>query len=315
MEFNLNKVIEILSGKLSGWLEALTSMLPNLVVAFFVLIVSYVTARMLKMTVGRVMRKFAAKEAITSLFTTLVYLVALGVGLIVALNVLHLQQTVTSLLAGAGIIGLALGFAFQDIAANFISGVLLAFRKPIQIGDIIETKSFIGMVEKIDLRVTILRTFQGLHVIIPNKDVFQTPVTNYTKTYDRRIDLEVGVSYAEDLKAVKKIAIEAVSKLPYLLSGKEVELHYKEFGDSSINFILMIWVHYPDEPGFLRARSDAIIAVKEAFDKNGITIPFPIRTMDFGIKGGQSLSEMSLNTTSATPSTNGKSKKVEELIS
>lgn len=209
-----------------------------------------------------------------------------------ALNVLHLQQTVTSLLAGAGIIGLALGFAFQDITANFISGVLLAFRKPIQVGDIIQAKDFTGMVEKIDLRITMIRTFQGLHVIIPNKDVFQSPVTNFTKTNERRIDLKVGVSYAEDLEEVKKIAIDSVSALPYLLPGKKVELHYSEFGDSAINFVLMIWVNYPDEPGYLRARSDAIIAVKKAFDKHGITIPFPIRTMDFGIKGGEKLSQM-----------------------
>lgn len=312
MEFNLNKAIEILSGKLSSWLEALTALLPNMVVAVFVLVVAYLVARMLRMGVSRLMRRFSAKEAINSLFSTIVYLLALSVGLIVALNVLHLQQTVTSLLAGAGIIGLALGFAFQDIAANFISGVLIAFRKPIQLGDIIETKSFMGTVEKIDLRVTMLRTFQGLHVIIPNKDVFQSPVTNYTKTSDRRIDLEVGVSYADDLEKVKKVAVEAVSELPYLLPNKEVELHYTAFGDSSINFKLMIWVHYPNEPGFLKAQSDAIMAVKKAFDKNDITIPFPIRTMDFGIKGGKTLSEMTVHTGQLKASKNGNSKELQE---
>ncbi|MEP3390718.1 MAG: mechanosensitive ion channel family protein [Reichenbachiella sp.] len=310
MEFNLNKAIEILSGKLSSWLEAFTALLPNMVVAVFVLVVSYIVARMLKMAVNRLMARFSAKEAINSLFTTLVYLTTLAIGLMVALNVLHLEQTVTSLLAGAGIIGLALGFAFQDIAANFISGVLIAFRKPIQLGDIIETKSFMGTVEKIDLRVTMLRTFQGLHVIIPNKDVFQSPVTNYTKTSDRRIDLEVGVSYADDLEKVKKVAIEAVSELPYLLPNKEVELHYTAFGDSSINFKLMIWVHYPNEPGYLKAQSDAIIAVKKAFDANDITIPFPIRTMDFGIKGGKTLSEMTVNTGSLKR--NGNTKELQE---
>ncbi|MEP2026647.1 MAG: mechanosensitive ion channel family protein, partial [Reichenbachiella sp.] len=91
MEFNLNKAIEILSGKLSNWLESLTALLPNMVVAVFVLVVSYITARMLRMGVSNLMRRFSAKEAINSLFSTIVYLTALGVGLIVALNVLHLQ--------------------------------------------------------------------------------------------------------------------------------------------------------------------------------------------------------------------------------
>lgn len=312
MNFDLNKALEILQGKLEGWLESLTAMLPNMVVAVLVLVVAYIAATGLKMGASRLFNRFSNKKAINGLFSTLIYLIALGVGLIMALNVMHWEKTVTSLLAGAGIIGLALGFAFQDITANFISGILLAFRKPIQVGDIIETKSYTGMVEKIDLRVTVIRTFQGLHVIIPNKDVFQTPVTNFTKTSDRRIDLEVGVSYAEDLESVKEIAVEAVSELPYLLSGREVELHYSAFGDSSINFVLMIWVHYPDEPGFLKARSDAIIAIKKAFDKNGITIPFPIRTMDFGIKGGQKLSEMTVNTSSMKAAKNGRNKEWQE---
>lgn len=291
MNFNFSKATDILNTKLEHWLEGLTSMLPNLVVAVVVLLFFYLFARVTKSLTTKILNQLSPKQAINNLFSTLAYLLVLGIGLIMALNVLHLEQTVTSLLAGAGILGLAIGFAFQDITANFISGVLLAFRKPIQVGDIIETKGFVGTVEKIDLRVTVLRTFQGLHVIIPNRDVFQTPVTNFTKTNDRRIDLEVGVSYSEDLEKVKEIALNAVAELPYLLKEKEVNLFFQEFGDSSINFVLMIWIHYPDEPGFLQAKSDVIIAIKKAFDENDITIPFPIRTLDFGIKGGKSLSQ------------------------
>ena len=292
MSFNLERAWNILLGKAESWLESLIAMLPNVVVAILVLIIFYVAAKAVRAVFRRIIVRISDKSAINNLFATIVYLSVLGLGLIMALNVLHLEQTVTSLLAGAGIVGLALGFAFQDITANFISGILLAIRKPIEVGDIIQTEHFMGSVEKIDLRVTIVRTFQGLHVIIPNKHVLQSPVTNFTKTYDRRIDLDIGVSYAEDLEHVQKIAIEAVSKLPYLLPNREINAFFKEFGDSSINFTLMLWKHYPDEPGYLRALSDAIIAVKKAFDRHGITIPFPIRTLDFGIKGGQTLSEM-----------------------
>lgn len=289
MDFNLSKAVEILYQKVASWLEGLTSMLPNMVVAMLVMLFAYVIARLSRKLSRNLLDRVSEKDAINNLFATVVYLTVLGVGLIMSLNVLHLQQTVTSLLAGAGIIGLALGFAFQDITANFISGILLAFRKPIQIGDIVNIKDYMGEVEKIDLRVTMIRTFQGLHVIIPNKDVLQSPVTNFTKTYERRIDLEVGVSYAEDLDLVEKVAKESVADLPYLLPGKEIKLFFQEFGDSSINFVLMIWIHYPNEPGFLQGKSDAIKAIKKAFDENGITIPFPIRTLDFGIKGGQTL--------------------------
>ena len=92
------------------------------------------------------------------------------------------------------------------------------------------------------------------------------------------------------------MTLSTVNQMDCLMPGKEVTFYYTGYGDSAINFVVMFWVHYPDEPGFLKARSDAIINIKKAFDQNGITIPFPIRTLDFGIKGGQKLSEMQLST-------------------
>lgn len=294
MNFDIEKAINIVADKLNRWLEDIIAMLPNIFVAMLVLLMFYLLARTIRLLTRRLLSRLSERNSINNLISSLIYILTLSVGLIISLNVLHLQQTVTSLLAGAGIAGLAIGFAFQDISANFISGVFLAFKRPIKVGDIINTKGYTGIVEQIDLRVTVIKTFQGLHVLVPNKDVFQTPVTNYTKTNERRIDLEVGISYAEDLKRVRDITLESVSNLTFLQPGKETNLYYKEFGDSSINFVIMVWVHYPDEPGFLKARSEVIIAIKSAFDQNGITIPFPIRTLDFGIKGGKQLSEMDL---------------------
>jgi len=304
MSFDLSKAIEILTGKIEGWLETLTSMLPNMVVAVLVLVLFYFIARIVKTIAGRVLNRFFDQEAINNLFSTIFYIATLSIGLMVALNILHLKQTVTSLLAGAGIIGLALGFAFQDISANFISGIMIAIRKPFGVGDIIEAEDYMGVVEKINLRVTIIRTFQGLHVIIPNKEVFQSPMINFTKTNERRIDLEVGVSYGDDLEKVQDVAVKAVAALPMLLEDKDVELHYHSFGDSSINFTVMFWIEYPGQPGFLKARSEAVKAIKKAFDENDITIPFPILTLDFGIKGGEKLSNMEMNVMSKNGSNN-----------
>lgn len=295
MDFGITKALNILTDKLQSWLESLTAMLPNFVVAVLVLVLFYFLAKVVKLVATKILKRFYDKPAIRNLFSTIAYIAVLTIGLMVALNVLHLKQTVSSLLAGAGIIGLALGFAFQDISANFISGILIAIRKPIQVGDIIKVGDFMGTVEEINLRVTIIRTFQGLHVFIPNKEIFQTPLINYTRTNERRIDLEVGVSYGDDLEKAKQLAIEAVRDKPWIKKGKEVNLFYTSFGDSSINFVLQLWIEYPDQPGFLEARSQTIMAVKKAFDDNNITIPFPIRTLDFGIKGGESLSDMKMH--------------------
>jgi small conductance mechanosensitive channel len=294
VNFDLNKIIGLLKGKLESWLESTASMLPNFFVAALVLAVFYMIAKFTKPFLRKVLSRISTREVINNLFVSVINFSIIGIGLFISLDILHLDKAVTSLLAGAGIVGLAIGFAFQDISANFIAGTLIAVRRPITIGDIIDSNGFFGTVEEIDLRKTIIRTFQGLHVIIPNKDVFQNPLTNYTKTSDRRIDLSVGISYAENLEKAEKITKEAILGLDAILPNKDVMFSYEEFGDSSINFKVMFWIEYKDEPAYLAARSEAIKKIKSAYDAHDITIPFPIRTLDFGIKGGKTINEMPL---------------------
>ncbi|WP_420388259.1 mechanosensitive ion channel family protein [Roseivirga sp.] len=290
MNFNISKAFQIVEDKLEGWLQTLTEMLPNFVVAILVLIIFYFISRIVRLASKKLMSRFIEQPAIIGLLSTIISIVIIGSGLVIALNLLHLSKAVTSLLAGAGIAGLAIGFAFQDISANFISGIIMAFRKPLNVGDIIETNGVTGFVKDIQLRATILETFQGLHVIIPNRLIFQNAITNYTKTHQRRVDLYVGVSYAEDLEKVKQVTEEAVMKNQYLTDDKNVNLVFEGFGDSSINYRVMFWVNYsPTQPNYLEARSEAIMAINKAYKEKGITIPFPIRTLDFGIKGGEKL--------------------------
>ncbi len=299
MDFSISNAFNIVIEKLETWLESLTAMLPNMVVALLILIVFFFLARITRNLTQKGLNKFSDRKALNSLITTTLHVLIIGAGVMIALSILQLDKAVSSLLAGAGIIGLALGFAFQDIAANYMSGILMAIRKPIVVGDIIETNGYMGVVEKISLRVTTIRTFQGLHVIIPNKEVFQNPVTNYTKTNVRRIDLECGVSYGDDLEKVKEIAESAIEKQDFYIKDEGVNLFFTSFGDSSINFSLRFWIEYPDQPGFMKSRSEAIMALKRAFDENDIAIPYPIRTLDFGIKGGEKLSDMNVMSKSA----------------
>jgi small-conductance mechanosensitive channel len=292
MTFGINEAFNIVQSKLEGWMEYLTSLLPNIVVSIIVLVTFYLLSRGVRVASRKVLRRLVDQEAIVSLFSNILALLTISVGLIIALNLLHLSKAVTSLLAGAGIIGLAIGFAFQDISANFISGIAMAVKQPIKVGDIIETNSYVGFVKEIQMRATVIETFQGLHVIIPNRMIFQNPLTNYTKTYKRRVDLAVGVSYGEDLEKVRDVTLNAVKSNQYLTAEDEIKLVYDEFGDSSINFKIMFWVQYaPDNPMYLEARSEAIMAIKKAYNEHDIVIPFPIRTLDFGIKGGEKLNE------------------------
>lgn len=293
--------------KLQGWLETAINMLPNMVVAILVVILFYVIGRMLRRVVNRLLHRVTHNKTIIDLLETIVGTAIIAIGVFIALGIMNLSGAVTSLLAGAGIIGLALGFAFQDIAANFISGVFLTLRHPFGKGDIIESQDHYGTVQKINLRCTIIKTPQGQIVYLPNKDVYGQDLVNYSKNHERRVDLSCGVSYGDDLEKAKHVAIEAVEDLEGIDKDRKVEFIYDEFGGSSINFKIRFWVKFNNNMDYLEPRSDAIMAITKAFDENDIMIPFPIRTLDFGIRGGEKLNAMLQERSSNSQGENGDS--------
>lgn len=292
MDISIKEGYGQLVGKLQEWLNTAIEMLPNLVVATLILIIFFVVGKVIRKMVNRLLQKVTDNTTIIDLLETIIGIMIIGIGLFIALGVLNLSGAVTSMLAGAGIIGLALGFAFQDIAANFISGILLSIRHPFGKGDIIESNDYYGMVKKITLRNTVVKTPQGQLVFIPNKAVYENPFINYTADSERRIDLACGVSYGDDLNKAKRVAIEAVESLDTYQKNRDVEFYYEEFGGSSINFKIRFWVHFRRGRDYWTARSDAIMAITKKFDENDIMIPFPIRTLDFGIRGGEKLDSM-----------------------
>jgi small conductance mechanosensitive channel len=292
--------IQTVVQKLEGWLDAFINLIPNMAVTLLLLVIFLLLARYGSKLFTKLFSKASDNEALEHLFSTIIYVAILSIGLFIMLGVLGLNKAVTSLLAGIGVIGLALGFAFQDIAANFVSGIILAFRRPFKIGEIIEVKDVMGKVTRTGLRDTAIETFQGQEVYIPNKDFLQHAFYNFSVLEKRRIDLSVGVSYADDLEKVEDVVLSAIKNLEGVIDKDMIIFDYSEFDSSSINFNIRFWIEFPGEPGYLAMRSTAIKVIKSAFDEQDITIPFPIRTLDFGIKGGQKLSQMELNTNGAT---------------
>lgn len=289
---NFNNAYQLILGKLSLWLHSFIRLLPNILLAALLLVVGIYLAGRIKKIAINLVKKISHNTTLVNLFASVIHIFFIGVTIFTVLSILQLDKAVTSILAGAGIIGLALAFAFQDIAANFISGIFISFRRPLYVGDVVKIKDYMGKVEEVNLRDTIIRTFQGQMVIIPNKEVFQNPIENFSLLGKRRIDLNIGVSYGDDLEKVKQITLEAVRGIEGLSNEDETTLFYHEFGDSSINFLLRLWIKSPEQPIYLNVGSEAIMRIKKAYDQNDITIPFPIRTLDFGIKGGNTLKEM-----------------------
>jgi small conductance mechanosensitive channel len=279
--------------KLRGWLEGFVNMLPNLLVAVLVLLIFWLTSVAAAAAVQRALKRINTRPSVRGLVATILRLSILFAGLMTALGILNLDKALTSILAGAGIVGLALGFAFQDLAANFISGIGLSVHRthPFKVGDLVETNSVFGTVQQITLRTTDLRTLDGKQITIPNKLIYQNKLTNHSFSGERRVDLLCGISYGEDLEKVRRVSLEAIESIDNRNRGKPVEMYFQEFGDSSINFVVWFWIGFQKQTDYLEATSDAVMRLKKAFDANDITIPFPIRTLDFGIKGGERLGE------------------------
>ncbi len=292
---DINEAYQLIMQKLTTWAHGFIKMLPNILLATVVLVLGLFLAKRIKRVAVKLIAKASSNTTLNGLFAAIIYIFFIGVTFFIVLSILQLDKAVTSVLAGAGIIGLALAFAFQDIAANFISGIFISFRRPLHLGDIVKIKDYMGRVEEINLRDTTIRTFQGEMVIIPNKEVFQNPIENYSLLGKRRIDLKIGVSYGDDLQKVLDVTLNAVKGINGLSDEDETTMFYREFGDSSINFVIRLWIKSPDQPVYLQAGSEAIMRIKKAYDENDIMIPFPIRTLDFGIKGGTTLKEMPIN--------------------
>lgn len=282
--------IHLITEKLMGWAETGIKLLPNLILAAVLFAVFYALGVLISRLMLKLFRRAFDSEAIASLLATLLKVSVVAIGFFIALNLIGMQRAVISLLAGAGIVGLALGFAFQDMAENLLAGLMLGIRKPFKPGDLIESKSELGFVRRLNLRNTVMENFSGQMIYVPNKEIFKNALKNYSVTGLRRIEISVRVSYGEDLDEVTKILQEALEGLDFIDRDKGINVFAMEFGDSSINFTTRYWIKYPDgEVGYLQAIHLGVLGIKRALTENDITIPFPIRTLDFGIKGGEPL--------------------------
>lgn len=281
---DLKKTYENFLAVLEGWTDKATYVLPNVFFAILVLVLTILLAkyfsRFLFGILGRFSRNININRILKLSVRALIYLI----GLYVILNVLNLDKAVTSLLAGAGIIGIALSFAFQDTAANFMAGVIIAMRRPFTVGELVETKGYLGRIEAISLRTTKLVTMQGQLVIIPNREVLQNPLLNYSYTGQRRIEIELRISFNEDLEKARDITLDSIADIPFLLKNKEIEFFYKSFEESYIKCLLRFWIDAFFQRDYLASQSQAIINIKKAYDANGIKIPYPIKIIDLETK-------------------------------
>ena len=285
MKDQLSEAYNLLIDKLEGWFNIIVTNIPNLILAILVLFAAYFVSKYVNKYVSKLMARRVEQNSITNMVGRISAVVVVLAGLFLALGILNLSKTLTSLLAGAGVAGLAIGLALQGTLSNTFAGVVLSFRKKIQIGHWVETNGFSGEVMDINLKDFTLKEADNNIVVIPNKMILENPLKNYTLTTKMRVFLECGVGYESNLEDVERITKETIcNTFDQIEKPEDVEFYYTEYGGSSINYLCRFWIDAENALEKLRAKSKAIIEIKKAYDKADINIPFPIRTLQFDNK-------------------------------
>lgn len=282
MSDEFSKALTLLSDKLLEWFNTFIKSIPNLIIAIIVLIVFYYISRYISRLVGRLVSKKVNQDSLVNIITKITAVLVVAVGFFLALGVLNLNKTLETLIGAAGVSGLVIGLALQGTLSNTFAGVILSFRKSIEIGHWVETNGFSGEVVEISLKNFVLKEADNNMVLIPNTSILQNPLKNYALTSKMRVVFRCGVGYESDLELVRTLTKETIFKtFNHIDSPDKVEFFYEEFGGSSINFLCRFWIDAQSVIEEIKAKSTAIIEIKKAFDKENINIPFPIRTLQF----------------------------------
>ena len=218
--------------------------------------------------------KIAPNAFIADIYRQLVRLAFILAGLVVALDILGATALLSTILGAAGIVGLAIGFAVKDTVENFIASIMLSIRQPFRPNDTIEIDGDIGNVIRLTSRATILLSFDGNHIRIPNATVFKSRIVNYSRNDERRFVFDVGVACDTDLSTARQLALATLQDLPFVLDAPAANVWIEDLGDSSVTLRLAGWIAQNDS-SFARARGEAIRVVMAAFSAAGIDMPEP----------------------------------------
>ena len=183
-----------------------------------------------------------------------------------------LGVNIAPIVAGLGVTGFILGFAFQESLGNLASGLMIAINEPFKVGDYVIVAGNEGTVLKVDMMATVLASADNKKIVIPNKSAWGGPIVNFSALGRRRVDLQVGVAYGADLAKAIRIALETLKTVPGVLAEPAPAVAVAQLGDSAVTLNVRPWTNGST---YWNVANDALVAVKAAFDKSGIEIPFP----------------------------------------
>ncbi len=247
--------------------------LPLLALALVTVSIFWVIARLL--TKNEFLFRWIDNRFLRDMIRHLTRIALVAVGLLIALELMDATALVGATLGAAGVVGIAVGFAFRDIIENYLAGLLLSMRHPFEPNDFVSIDGNEGKVVRLTSRATVLLTLAGNHLRIPNAKVFKAVLVNYTQNPRRRIDFEVGVGVNEDLAQVQQLGTGALAAMDAIIDEPPPLGLVERLGDSSVSVHFYAWLDQRSTD-FFKAQSEAIRLVKRAFDDAGIEMPAPV---------------------------------------
>jgi small conductance mechanosensitive channel len=244
----------------------------NVAIAIAIFYVGKMAISLVVRALHRVMQRQEVDETLETFVCNLVRMVLLVVVIIAAIGQIGIETT--SFIAIFGAAGLAVGLALQGSLSNFAAGVLIVLFRPYRVGHFIEAAGINGVVEQVQILTTVLKTGDNKQVIVPNGQIMNSIITNFSANDTRRVDMVVGVSYDDDLDKVRDVIKDLVAAEDRILDEPACTIAVSALADSSVNFVVRPWVKTSDYWGVM---FDLTEAIKKRFDKDGITFPFPQR--------------------------------------
>lgn len=255
-------------------LTQIAETLPNYLLGIVAFVCFYIIASFVSKILQNRLRKQLADKILSHLISRITHWIMVLLGLILAMRIAGLADIATSLLAGAGVSAFLIGFAFKDIAENFLAGIMLAFNRPFNIGDTIKTGDILGSVVELDLRNTHLKTFDGKEVYIPNARIISEPLFNSSKNDFIRFDFSIAIEYKEDIEKTEKIITERLKKITEISTDKKTRVSVQSFSPIGTHLQIFFWINKKTTSKSIgdinrKAQSE----VKNALIENNINIP------------------------------------------
>ena len=258
-------------GRLKEWMAGRgVDLLTNLLVSAVILLVGWVVIRLVDKALRKAMARANRKVLLVNFIVSVVTKVGWAILLVTILS--RLGVDVTPLIAGLGVTGFILGFAFQESLGNLASGLMIAINEPFKVGDVVDAAGHTGSVLEVNMMATVMLTPDNKRIVLPNKGVWGGPIVNYSAMDTRRVDLQVGIAYGEDVEKAVSVIRDAVRRVPGVLATPEPAVAVAGLDASQVTINVRPWAKNAD---YWSVRSATLQTVKEELDRVGIEIPFP----------------------------------------